>query len=1033
MNLYEKLTENFHRWEQRGRGALLHPSPVQLEPPFVPFPGHRVKFEGPVDDGSRPTFLSRFGEKVAQAFQLRNTPSPPRIEETCEPEPDWFGEEATMPIEFKIRLSPDDNTPRESFAHFLTSLSLIDHPLALEIVASQTEIILQLACQEEDADSVLDQIESQFPNIEVEWSSSTLVEAWVTEDGSERVVVDFGLEREFMMPLETNSKLDPFVSLMGALENLAPDEAAIFQVIFTPLTSPWASEVMQSVTKGDGKPFFDDGADLVKQASSKVARPLYGVALRLAAKSEDLTSAWNLIRAMAASLRFFSRVEGQALTPLVNDDYDHEAHCADVLWRRSRRSGMILNLDELAGLAHWPSSGVKSAKLARIVEDSSRAAPETGSSEAEMGTVSLGVNEHSRTERIVSLTALQRLQHMHIIGGSGTGKSTLLFSMMQQDLESGQGFALLDPHGDLIDRVLANVPAYRMGDVVLLDPSDENFVTPFNVLSAHSDHEKTLLASDLVSVFRRLSTSWGDRMGIIFQNLTLAFLEHRDGGTLADMRRFLIDANWRKEFLRGVDDPDIIFYWEQTFPKLDGPKSVGPILTRLETLLTPKIIRYMVSQKENRIDFGEIMDRGRILLVKLPQGQIGTENAFMLGSLVMVKLQQMAMGRARMAAKDRTPFFCYVDECQHFVTPSMAAILSGARKYGLGLILAHQDLHQLAANGDVAAAVMTNAYTRVVFRVSESDGRALKGEFAHYETKDFASLARGHAICRIERADQDFNLRVVPPDDPDEAEAEARRDEAIESSRQRYTIPRHEVESEIRRRALGSANASPDEPTPRKETPKQELRTPEVSSRKIEPNIQPPKDTAKSIEPPPSNPAPEIKQHGKGGQEHREKQSLLKEAAEVLGFRAEKEVRVGEGLESVDVVLTRGDLRIACEISVTTTVEHELANARKCLQEPFNLVALICDDAGSRAKMQIGMATGFSEEERGRLRSDSLDAFLDFLKALPAPKPAAAERIVRGFKVKRKFVSLTPQERKAKTEEAFRLLCAEMRQPPPKT
>src|SRR5206468_2560269 len=156
----------------------------------------------------------------------------------------------------------------------------------------------------------------------------------------------------------------------------------------------------------------------------------------------------------------------------------------------------------------------------------------------------------------------------------------------------------------------------------------------FNILSAHSDLEKNLLASDLVAVFRRLSTSWGDQMNSVFSNAILAFLESSRGGTLADLRRFLVEPQYRTEFLTTVTDPHVVYYWTKEFPLLTG-KPQGPILTRLDTFLRPKPIRYMVTQKENRLDFAAILNGKKIFLAKLSQGTLGEENAYLLGSLLI--------------------------------------------------------------------------------------------------------------------------------------------------------------------------------------------------------------------------------------------------------------------------------------------------------------------------------------------------------------------------------------------------------------
>lgn len=273
------------------------------------------------------------------------------------------------------------------------------------------------------------------------------------------------------------------------------------------------------------------------------------------------------------------------------------------------------------------------------------------------------------------------------------------------------------------------------------------------------------------------------------QNAILAFLESSRGGTLADLRRFLLDAEFRNEFLTTVTDPDLIYYWRKGFPQLGGNKSIGPVLTRLETFLAPKPVRYIVSQQANRLDFADIMDSGKIFLAKLPQGQIGKENAFLLGSLLMSKFQQTAMSRQAQHIAARRDFWLYLDECHHFITPSTAEIVGGARKYRMGLTLAHQELRQLQRDSEVASAVM-NCGTRIVFRVGDDDARKLADGFATFEARDLQNLDTGQAICRVERSDFDFNLAVPLPAEPDEAVARERRQAIIAASRQKYGTPR---------------------------------------------------------------------------------------------------------------------------------------------------------------------------------------------------------------------------------------------------
>ena len=275
----------------------------------------------------------------------------------------------------------------------------------------------------------------------------------------------------------------------------------------------------------------------------------------------------------------------------------------------------------------------------------------------------------------------------------------------------------------------------------------------------------------------------------------------------------MLDAGFRREFLRTVTDPEIVYYWTKAFPQLSGGKSIGPLLTRLDEFLSRKPIRYMVSQQENRIDFAEILDRGQILLVKLPQGLIGRENTALLGSLITAKLQMAAMSRQRMPSAQRRDFWCYMDEFQNFITPSMAEILAGARKYRLGLILAHQELRHLEADRDVASAVLSNCYTRLVFKVGDADAKALESGFSHFEARDLMNLSIGEAVCRVERSDFDFNLAVPKPEQSDEDEVTRVRGEVIALSRAKYARPRSEIEAELMRQWQTDAHDK-TKPTP---------------------------------------------------------------------------------------------------------------------------------------------------------------------------------------------------------------------------
>ena len=550
----------------------------------------------------------------------------------------------------------------------------------------------------------------------------------------------------------------------------------------------------------------------------------------------------------------------------------------------------------------------------------------------------------------------------------------------------------------------------------------------FNILSAHSDLEKTLLASDLVSVFERLSTSWGDQMSSVLRNAILAYLESDRGGTLADLRRFLLDGSYRNEFLKSVQDPEVVFYWQKAFAQLTGNKSIGPVMTRLDTFLSPKPIRYMVSQRVNRLDFAEIMDTGKILLAKLPQGQIGRENAYLLGSLLVAKFQQAAMSRQRMSESERRFFSLYLDEFHHFITPSMADILSGARKYRVGLVLAHQELRQLERDPEVSSAVLSNPYTRIVFRVGDNDARKLSEGFSTFEANDIQSLGTGEALCRIERSDFDFNLSVALPAAPDAGVESQTRERVIQASREQFGTARTEIEAALRE----NLKAQPQEKT--RDTPAPVPPKAEAKPAKPEPapqaNMQAENESPAKPEAQTSQPPPDM---GRGGVQHQAIQQRLKAVAEELGFRATVEKSVLDGQGSIDLVLEKPGQAIACEINVTSTVDYEVGNVTKCLRAGFARVAVVSPRPDRLVRLREAVNGCLAPDEASKISFHSPEDFIAHLQSANIEEPPSQqtsppiEERKRGYKVRRHFVQVSPEDAKAREDAAIKMVAEKMR------
>ena len=1040
--LDEQLSEQFRAWELRGRGWQVFTEPVAPEPPFRPFNGHYLPAAPPVDDGRRQTFLSSLVQGFSRKLSTEPTPPPLITEPEEEPEPNSLTRGSL--VELQTSLPANLNIPKDTFEQFLSNLHLWREPIAFELIGIENRVAAQFVVHSDDAPLVRRQLQAYFPEAIFQATANTLENEWHTCSGEDELVVEFGLAREFMLPL-ASGKLDPFIGIIGALSELKSSELGLFQVLFQPAREPWSESITRSVTHADGKPFFINTPELAGAAENKISKPLYAAVVRIAVRTDSYERTLQLARDLAGSLRVFAHPHGNELIPLSNKDYPFAEHVEDALCRQSRRSGMLLNSDELIGFVHLPSSSVRSAVFQRE-SGKTKAAPKT----VQQGLgLALGTNTHAGKSVEVRLTPEQRVRHAHVVGASGTGKSTFLFHLIRQDIQNGEGVAVIDPHGDLINGILGCIPAERIGDVVLFDASDETHSVGFNILTAHSDLEKTLLASDLVSIFQRLSASWGDQMASVLQNAILAFLESNRGGTLADLRRLLLDAEFRNEFLTTVRDQDLVYYWRKGFPQLGGNKSIGPVLTRLETFLAPKPVRYIVSQQANRLDFAEIMDTGKIFLAKLSQGQIGKENAFLIGSLLMSKFQQTAMSRQAQDITARKDFWLYLDEFHHFITPSITEIVVGARKYRMGLILAHQELRQLQRDAEVASAVLSNCYTRVVFRVGDDDARKLADGFSSFEARDLQNLEIGHAVCRVERSDYDFNLSVPLQEKMDVTVAKERRQQIIAVSRAKYATPRAEIEAalyrtqvvepELPRVALKPRAAKP-EPSPQPASPLvipepvkpvEVPKPPEPAPSPIGPNpseILPPVvvsvptpsvDRKKVPSPPPDM--------GKGGEQHKAMQLRIKQAAEMLGFHSVIEKQIAEGQESIDLLLERSDQRIACEISVSTTIDHEVGNVRKCLKAGFSRVAIICTGEDRLRKIAAAVTGSLGPEATAQVGYYEPDQFIAYLKTLPTPQPKDSVTTRHGYRVKRSTPKLTPEERRQREETARQMMAEAMR------
>ena len=397
------------------------------------------------------------------------------------------------------------------------------------------------------------------------------------------------------------------------------------------------------------------------------------------------------------------------------------------------------------------------------------------------------------------LSYQDRRRHLYVIGKTGTGKSTLLYNLMLADLERGHGFALLDPHGDNAAAVADAVPPTDTNRVIYLDPSDLAHPIGFNPLNNIVPDQRPLAAAHIVAAFQHIwGASWGPRLEYILTN-ALRILLDAPGTTLLGLPRLLADANYLTALLAHARDPVVRGFWLNEFAHYNeryAIEAIAPIQNKVGTLLSPPAIRNMLGQVKSTIDVRRLMDDGQVLIVNLAKGKLGEAPTHLLGAFLATAFSQAAEARADVPEHKRRDFTLYADEFQHFATVSFATILSEARKYRLGLVLAHQFLGQLTPL--LRQAVIGNAGSILAFRLGAEDAPLISNELgienasALTDTANFSAWAK--LTCNGIPGDA-RPIHALPPD----ARVGGRIDAIRRRTWARYTRSRQGVEEKISR------------------------------------------------------------------------------------------------------------------------------------------------------------------------------------------------------------------------------------------
>ena len=677
------------------------------------------------------------------------------------------------------------------------------------------------------------QIYAQYPSVQIYRMNEDYV------DRREKYPVQYSTEitltDDQALPIKTfdTFEVDPLAGVTATLAKLNPTggEEMWIQILTRPIADDWRKKSeawIKSVKDGKklsigmdflktlGEALWKSPEDLnkdekkelserdklrISKAQEKSDKLGYEVKIRLVyVGSKEIDAKLN----MQALVGTFKQYNSTALNgfKMTKASFD-KSELDKYKERQFADNGYVLNVSELASVYHLPHASVETPNIvwasSKTAEPPSKLPLMTGDPAIDENISAFGLTDFRGIKNQFGMLRRDRSRHIYIIGQTGSGKSGLLTLFGLSDIFHNQGYCIIDPHGDLAMDNLRFIPESRIKDVVYFNPADTQYPMAFNPLEVDNPARKPNISSEVIGVLKRMfGDSWGPRLEHILRYTLLALLD-RPNSTLLDISRMLTDADFRKETLTYCTDVTVLQFWKKEFGSWSDKQvteSVAPVLNKVGAFTANPIVRNIIGQPKSSFNIRQIMDEGKILVVNLSKGLIGEDNAGLLGSFLVTKVQLAAMSRSDIErVEDRRPFYLYVDEFQNFATDSFSVILSEARKYGLNLTVANQYTSQMTES--VRDAVFGNVGTTISFRVSADDAPVLAKQFEPiFEAQDLLNLNNRHFVISMiingEKANAFSATTLSIPKPPNDLTPRI-----IEYSRNTYAKTKAEVEALI--------------------------------------------------------------------------------------------------------------------------------------------------------------------------------------------------------------------------------------------
>ena len=691
---------------------------------------------------------------------------------------------------------PSSNEEKEiAMEEFLRSIHRLlsnNTQLSLELISSDQFTRFYIGVPAFHKSVVESQLYAQYPEAEIE-----AAEDYLPSNTLPMAVAQLKFKRHSMFSLKTHkeSEEDFLKNLTAILSKTEKDEKIFIQFALKRIGSKfWERGWKAFQFRISGRKYDLEGNAYPAQA--KLSQDLYLGKLRVAYVAPQKSVAQAKLNAL---IGVFKSIKGDRNEIKKNRFF--VGNIQKAFEKRIFEKGDLWSPPELATLYHFPYKG---SIVSNVVNTISKRAPAPDILPLE-GTVDpkevsfIGETNYRNEKKIFGIKRFDRRRHVYLVGKTGSGKSRLLELLLIADIQQGHGCCLIDPHGDLADELLMFVPKERIKDVVYINPIDRDFPIGFNPLEPVTSYEERQhLSRFFIAIFKKLfAGEWNPRMEHLIRYITLALLETPDSNVLG-IPRILSDTKYRQRVIKQIQDPVVKSFWTNEFSASNEQflNVAGiPILNKVGQFISNPIVRNLVGQRKNMLNFEKFMNNGNIVIINLSKGKLGEENAALLGSMFITKLQQAALARARISEEERRDFYFYVDEFQNFATDAFSSILSEARKYRLDLTIAHQYIAQLPE--DVKATAFGNVGTIITFAIGGDDAAYLAKEYAPVFTPDdMINLNTREMYIKMSvdgKVTPPFSARTIDvPRPPHDYSIEI-----VDHSRLTYGRPRVTVENEI--------------------------------------------------------------------------------------------------------------------------------------------------------------------------------------------------------------------------------------------